>query len=267
MGDAAHLITPMWALGPQYRNPRCDQPAVAPGLGGAGLGKRCAARRLRARAAAGRRRRLRRDGGAAHKYMAGQAAGVKAMSGTAWANAATRTMLGVQARRRRSWRLVHGQDRSRALPHRRSHSRTHVLHGPDGRPVRLHDLIDDSFVALYFTDVRRRPDIPANSPGLKHLVVSHRDAPLDGGLRDRSLFDVGDRFRQLMGCPSDTLVLVRPDDHIAAIASMRPRCGAGPLPAVVGRADGREPTGEDDVRRYNDASVAGADRRQDPLRK
>ena len=39
--------------------------------------------------------------------------------------------------------------------------------------------------------------------------------------RDRSLFDVGDRFRQMMGCPSDTLVLVRPDDHIAAIASMR----------------------------------------------
>jgi 3-(3-hydroxy-phenyl)propionate hydroxylase len=40
-------------------------------------------------------------------------------------------------------------------------------------------------------------------------------------LRDRSLFDVGDRFRQLVGCPSDTLLLVRPDDHIAAIASMR----------------------------------------------
>jgi 3-(3-hydroxy-phenyl)propionate hydroxylase len=34
------------------------------------------------------------------------------------------------------------------------------------------------------------------------------------------LFDVGDRFRQLMGCPRDTLVLVRPDDHIAAIAAM-----------------------------------------------
>src|ERR1700756_5249979 len=41
-----------------------------------------------------------------------------------------------------------------------------------------------------------------------------------GGLRERSLFDVGDRFRQLMGCPRDTLVLVRPDDHIAAIAAM-----------------------------------------------
>jgi 3-(3-hydroxy-phenyl)propionate hydroxylase len=95
-----------------------------------------------------------------------------------------------------------------------------ALHAGDGRPVRLHDLIDDSFLALYFTDVRRRPNIPADGADLKHRIVSHRDAPLDGGLRARSLFDVGDRFRQLMGCPSDTLVLVRPDDHIAAIASM-----------------------------------------------
>ena len=74
-----------------------------------------------------------------------------------------------------------------------------VLHAGDGRPVRLHDLVDDSFVALYFTDVRRRPHIPADAPGLKHRIVSHRDAPLDGGLRERSLFDVGDRFRELMG--------------------------------------------------------------------
>ena len=64
------------------------------------------------------------------------------------------------------------------------------LHGPDGRPVRLHDLIDDSFVALYFTDVRRRPPIPSDMPGLKHLIVSRRDAPLDSGLRGRSLFGV-----------------------------------------------------------------------------
>jgi 3-(3-hydroxy-phenyl)propionate hydroxylase len=90
-----------------------------------------------------------------------------------------------------------------------------------GRPVRLHDLIDDSFVALYFTDVRRRPVIPADKPGLKHRIVSRRDAPLDSGLRERSLFDVGDRFRQRAGCEPDTVMLVRPDDHIAAIAPMR----------------------------------------------
>jgi 3-(3-hydroxy-phenyl)propionate hydroxylase len=107
--------------------------------------------------------------------------------------------------------------------------------------VRLHDLIDGGFLALYFTDVRRRPDIPADDiPGLRHFVVSHRDAPLDGGLRARSLFDVGDRFRQLMGCPSDTLVLVRPDDHIAAIASMQTARAADLYRKVVGQPDGRQ---------------------------
>ena len=48
---------------PQHRNSRCDQPALARGLGGARLGRRCLARWLCARAAAGRRGRLRRDGG------------------------------------------------------------------------------------------------------------------------------------------------------------------------------------------------------------
>jgi 3-(3-hydroxy-phenyl)propionate hydroxylase len=141
------------------------------------------------------------------------------MSGTAWANAATRTMLGVRlgVDAAGDWSMVKTERGPFRAGDRIPDA---VLHGPAGRPVRLHDLIDDSFVALYFTDVRRRPRIPENRPGLQHLVVSHRDAPLDGGLRERSLFDVGDRFRQLVGCPSDTLVLVRPDDHIAAIASM-----------------------------------------------
>ena len=94
------------------------------------------------------------------------------------------------------------------------------MHG-NGRPVRLHDLTDDSFVALYFTDVRRRPVIPPDRPGLKHFVVSRRDAPIDSGLRERSLFDVGDKFRQRAGCETDTVMLIRPDDHIAAIVPMR----------------------------------------------
>ena len=96
-----------------------------------------------------------------------------------------------------------------------------TLHSGDGRPVRLHDLTDDSFVALYFTDARRRPVIPPDRTGLKHYVVSRRDAPIDSGLRERSLFDVGDRFRQRAGCEADTVMLIRPDDHIAAIVPMR----------------------------------------------
>ena len=41
------------------------------------------------------------------------------------------------------------------------------------------------------------------------------------GLRERSLFDVGDKFRKRAGCETDTVMLIRPDDHIAAIAPMR----------------------------------------------
>jgi 3-(3-hydroxy-phenyl)propionate hydroxylase len=104
---------------------------------------------------------------AARKYMAGEAASVKAMSGTAWANAATRTMLGVRlgVDDTGDWSMVktdHGPFRvGDRIPDA-------LLHGGDGRPVRLHDLVDDSFVALYFTDVRR-PNIPADSAGLRHM--------------------------------------------------------------------------------------------------
>ena len=155
------------------------------------------------------------------------------MSGTAWANAATRTMLGVRlgVDDAGDWSMVKTDRGPFRIGDRIPDA---VLHGPQGRPLRLHDLVDDSFVALYFTDVRRRPDIPADIPGLKHLVVSHRDAPLDGGLRERSLFDVGGRFHQLMGCPADTLVLVRPDDHIAAMTPMGEGCAQDLYRKVVG---------------------------------
>jgi 3-(3-hydroxy-phenyl)propionate hydroxylase len=74
---------------------------------------------------------------------------------------------------------------------------------------------------LYFTDPRRRPTLPDDRPGLKHLIVSRRDAPLDSGVRDRSLFDVGDQLRLRIGCAHDTVVLVRPDDHVAAMVPIR----------------------------------------------
>jgi 3-(3-hydroxy-phenyl)propionate hydroxylase len=219
MGDAAHLITPMWALG--LNTGILDAISlpwrlawVARGWAGDGLLDGYA-REQRPVAAEGSGEMAE----AARRYMAGEAAAVKAMSGTAWANAATRTMLGVRlgVDDAGDWSMVKTDRGPFRVGDRVPDA---LLHGPDGRSVRLHDLVDDSFVALYFTDVRRRPAIPADHLGLRHLVVSHRDAPLDGGLRDRSLFDVGDRFRQLVGCPRDTLVLVRPDDHIAAIASM-----------------------------------------------
>ena len=237
MGDAAHLITPMWALG--LNTGILDAISlpwrlawVARGWGADALLDGYA-REQRPVAAEGSGEMAE----AARKYMAGQAAEVKAMSGTAWANAATRTMLGVRLDVDDSgdWSMVKTDRGPFRIGDRIPDA---LLHGPNGRPVRLHDLIDDSFVALYFTDVRRRPDIPADEiSGLKHFVVSHRDAPLDGGLRARSLFDVGGRFRALMGCPNDTLVLVRPDDHIAAITSMQAARAADLYRRVVGRTD------------------------------
>jgi 3-(3-hydroxy-phenyl)propionate hydroxylase len=70
--------------------------------------------------------------------------------------------------------------------------------------------------------VRFRPEIPLHRPGVRHYAVSRWDAPLDSGLRDRSLFDVGARLKARVGCGEDIVVLVRPDDHVAAIVPMRP---------------------------------------------
>jgi len=101
----------------------------------------------------------------------------------------------------------------------------YLVHTPDGRETRIHDLCSGRFTALYFRDVRRRPDIPLNlSPALQHFVVSRYDAPLDSGLRDRSLLDPGNALFKRLGIEPGTLVLVRPDEHIAAIVTM----GDGP---------------------------------------
>ena len=79
-----------------------------------------------------------------------------------------------------------------------------------------------AFAALYFTDARRRPSIPQNDFAVAHaLLVSRWDAPLDSGLRDRALFDPGGAFERRVGCSPGTLVLVRPDEHIAAMTPMR----------------------------------------------
>ena len=45
-----------------------------------------------------------------------------------------------------------------------------IVHDSEGRQVRLHDLFGRSFVALYFTDTRRRPDIPVQRSALAHAL-------------------------------------------------------------------------------------------------
>ena len=136
---------------------------------------------------------------AARKYMARQNDAVVRCGGR-WANALTRAMLGVRLDVDQSgdWSMVRTEPRrcgsASAFP-------TWVLHGPAGR-CDASDLTDDNFVALYFTDVRRRPVIPADrSPAMKHYVVSRWDAPIDSGLRERSLFDLGGGLFKRVGCP------------------------------------------------------------------
>jgi 3-(3-hydroxy-phenyl)propionate hydroxylase len=112
-----------------------------------------------------------------------------------------------------------------------------LLQGPDGREVRVHDLTADSFAALYFTDSRRHPAISANgSPALRHYVVSRWDAPLDSGLRERALFDPGGAFERRTGCPPNTLMLLRPDEHIAAMAPITAGVAERLYAGIVGKA-------------------------------
>jgi 3-(3-hydroxy-phenyl)propionate hydroxylase len=115
-----------------------------------------------------------------------------------------------------------------------------ALQGPAGRQT-IHGLCRDSFVALYFTDVRRRPAVPLNdSPALKHYAVSRWDAPLDSGLRDRSLFDPGSIATKRYGVPAETVVLVRPDGHIAAVAPMADGVAEELYTGITGRPLPRE---------------------------
>lgn len=236
MGDAAHLITPMWALGLNtgvldtlnlpwrlawvlrgwaedslldgYE--REQQPLAAHGSG--------------------------EMAEAARKLMGGETGETKAMSGTGWANAMTRSLLGVRIDPDGTgdWSIVKTErtalrvgDRIADMP----------LFNGAGERIHLHDLNDDSFAALYFTDARRRPAIPADTlPGLKSYVVSRWDAPLDSGLRDRALLDVGNRVRDKLGLSDDIVVLVRPDDHVAAILPLAGADVQAIYKAIIGRA-------------------------------
>ena len=53
-------------------------------------------------------------------------------------------------------------------------------------------------------------------------------------IRNRSLLDVGSHLARRYGCPSDTMVLVRPDDHIAAISPMSPGAAQSAYRTAVG---------------------------------
>ncbi|CAN5380692.1 hypothetical protein BH09ACT1_BH09ACT1_24770 [soil metagenome] len=229
LGDAAHLITPMWALGLNsgvldasnlpWRLAWVLRGWAEPSLlDGYGREQGPLARDGAARMAE-----------AARKNMARTGDEVELMKGGRWGVAATRNLLAVSldVNGTGDWGMiavgdepptVKVGDRAPDLP----------LHAPRG-PVALHSLVADSFVALYFCDARRAPNIPETEyAGLTRYVVSRWDAPLDaklggGRLRDSALFDPGSRVEKRFGVAPNHVVLIRPDGHIAAILPFDPR--------------------------------------------
>jgi 3-(3-hydroxy-phenyl)propionate hydroxylase len=236
MGDAAHLITPMWALGVNtglldcsnlcwrlawYLRGWADE-AVLEGY----------EREQKPVALLGAGEMAE----AARRYVATQSNEVAQILANEWGNACTRGMLGVRldVDGRGDWSMVKYETEPPLRPGDRVPD--WPLHGPEGRDLRVHDLCADGFAALYFTDARRRPLIPENrSPALKHWVVSRWDAPHDSRLRDRALLDPGDAFFRRVGCSADTLVLLRPDDHIAAMVPIAPGAAETLYQSVVGK--------------------------------
>lgn len=219
MGDAAHLLTPMWALG---LNTGVLDASNLPWQLAWVLRGWAEPRLLDAYEREQKPLAINGSGEmaeAARRFMAHEQDSLDSMTDHAWSNAMTRTMLGVRLDVNGSgdWALassgspaaVRAGDRIPDMPIWRSGSQTS-----------LHQLTRDSFVALYFTDVRRRPRLPRDTPGLKHRAVSHWDAALDSGLRDVSLFDPGRRVEQRLGVDPESVLLLRPDSHVAGLASL-----------------------------------------------
>jgi 3-(3-hydroxy-phenyl)propionate hydroxylase len=222
LGDAAHLITPMWALGLNTGILDANNLAwrVAWVLHGWADDALFDGYEREQKPVAERGSGEMAE--AARSYMLKRSNDVKAMSEHAWGNAYTRSLLGVRLGLGDggNWSMV----KAFASPppvELGDRAPDGVVQDSEGRSVRLHDLFGRSFVALYFTDARRHPDIPENQdPWLRHYVVSRWDPPRTSGIRNRSLLDVGNCLTRRYGCASDTMVLVRPDDHIAAIQPM-----------------------------------------------
>ncbi|GAB3276443.1 FAD-dependent oxidoreductase [Kineosporia babensis] len=216
MGDAAHLITPMWALG--LNTGVLDASNLPWRL--AWVARGWAAQSLldgyereQAPVAINGSGEMAE---AARAVMDRRINATTAMAAGGWGDAMTRTLLGVRLDSDHvgDWSMVRTTQAPGALRvgERVPDLKVFGLRGP----VHLHELCRDSFVALHLTDARRRPPILAEGPpGLQQFVVSRWDAPHDSGLRSRAFFDPGDTLRARFGQTGDVVVLLRPDAHVA----------------------------------------------------
>lgn len=227
MGDAAHLLTPMWALG---LNTGALDASNVPWrlawiergwadeslLDGYEAEQAIASKGSSEMAEAARAHMLKLENSAM-----GMATGD-------WGIAMTRSLLGVRLDVHRSgeWSMnKHGAEPTPVAPGDRVPDMP--LHGQDGE-VHLHDLCRDAFVALWFGDTRQRPNgVTETAPGLESFLVSRWDAPMELDLRQRLLLDPDERVRRRLGVEDDTLVLLRPDDHIAEILPFDPKGDGG----------------------------------------
>lgn len=233
MGDAAHLLTPMWALGLNsgvldVLNLTWRLAWVARGWADDDLLDGYAAEQQPlATHGAGELAE------AARAYMSGMVSG-EAVEVDELHNAMTRTLLGVRldVNRTGDWSIVTSHGLGIKAGDRIPDMN---IHRGDGVVTRVHQLADDSFVAFHFCDARRKPALADDLPGLRNFIVSRWDAPLDSGLRDRAILDVGNKLFDRLGIEPGTVVLVRPDDHVAAILPMAPGAVHEAYHAIMGR--------------------------------
>lgn len=236
MGDAAHLLTPMWALG--LNSGVLDALNLSWRL--AWVARGWATDELLDGYAAEQRPLAVHGAGemaeAARAYMSGSGDSTDATRGDDEHKAMTRTLLGVRldVNGIGDWSIVTARGREIKVGDRMPDMDIHLGNGTAGR---VHQLADDTFVAFHFCDARRKPQIATDLPGLRNVVVSRWDAPLDSGIREKAILDVGDVFRDRLGVSPDTVVLMRPDDHVVAIFPMGPNVVHQAYQAVMSGAD------------------------------
>jgi len=220
LGDAAHLITPMWALG--LNTGVLDASNLPWRL--AWVERGWADEELLAGYETEQLPIAMYGSGsmaeAARDYMSHVSQSIDAMTDHDQANAMTRSLLGVRVdpTGQGRWRMAVGSEGRESIQVGDRLPDLLVRRG-DGTHVFTHNLTRDSAISLLFADVRRRPHLPDDVDGLRNFVVSRWDAPLDSGLRDRALLDIGGKLQERLKVEDGTVILVRPDEFIAAIGA------------------------------------------------